>query len=150
MKSRKKLPHGVRFREEQPAIVFLAVNTYNRRRCLAAPSIHQSLISIWSQANAWRIGRYVLMPDHLHLFAAPGPDFVNFDNWVRYWKSEFVKAHLAQNLAWQTDHWDRRMRSQDSYDSKLNYVRNNPVRAGLVENPDDWPFQGVLNPLTWH
>jgi hypothetical protein len=27
------------------------------------------------------------------------------------------------------------------------YVRNNPVRHGLVEHPDDWPFQGVMNIL---
>jgi hypothetical protein len=44
--------------------------------------------------------------------------------------------------------WDRQMRSSDEYDQKWLYVQNNPVRHGLVENADEWPFQGAINILS--
>ena len=51
---------------------------------------------------------------------------------------------------WQRDCWDRQLRTGESYTQKWEYVRNNPVRKGLVANADDWPYQGELNVLEWH
>jgi putative transposase len=48
----------------------------------------------------------------------------------------------------QRSFWDRQIRSGDEYDQKWLYVRDNPVRDRLVENPDDWPFQGSINILS--
>ena len=45
--------------------------------------------------------------------------------------------------------WDTRLRRSESYQEKWQYVRENPVRKGLVENADDWPYQGMLNVLPW-
>ena len=95
------------------------------------------------------MGRYVLMPDHLHLFAAPGPIDLPLENWIRYWKSQFSKRQQGLGGSWQVDHWDRRLRHEESYEQKWDYVRNNPVRAGLALSPEDWPFQGELNSLRW-
>jgi putative transposase len=89
------------------------------------------------------------MPDHLHLFAAPGPLDLPLDTWVRYWKSQFTKVHREGPRNWQTDHWDTRLRSEESYEERWWYVRNNPVRAGLVARTEEWPFQGELNRLEW-
>ena len=50
----------------------------------------------------------------------------------------------------QRDCWDRQLRSGESYNEKWQYVRNNPVRKGLVAQADDWPYQGVITPLVWH
>ncbi len=33
---------------------------------------------------------------------------------------------------------------------KWEYIRHNPVRAGLVNDPDDWPYQGEMHVLRWH
>ncbi len=41
------------------------------------------------------------------------------------------------------------MRDRKHYDEKLSYVRMNPVRKGLVQNPPDWPFQGEIHPIIW-
>ncbi len=48
---------------------------------------------------------------------------------------------------WQTNFWDTHLRSDESYAAKWEYVSFNPVRAGLVENAEEWPFKGMLNPL---
>jgi len=34
--------------------------------------------------------------------------------------------------------------------AKWDYVKSNPVRHGLVLYPEQWPFKGELNPLSWH
>ena len=43
---------------------------------------------------------------------------------------------------WQPGFFDHLLRNDDSYTQKWDYVRENPVRAGLVSLADDWPYQG--------
>jgi REP element-mobilizing transposase RayT len=112
-------------------------------------SAHQLLIETWRGADAWRVGRYVVMPDHIHLFAAPTGSEIVFDNWVRFWKSQFTKRCELTEHRWHADHWDRTLRDGESYEAKWDYVRNNPVRHGLVKVAEEWPFQGELNHLAW-
>lgn len=133
----------------RPTIVFLTVCAKDRVSWVATPENHDALRQAWTEADAWHVGRYVLMPDHLHLFAAPGRLEIDFDRWVRYWKSRFSMSRKIPAQEWQTDHWDTRLRSGESYDAKWVYVRNNPVRAGLVKNAEEWPYQGELHALSW-
>ena len=51
--------------------------------------------------------------------------------------------------AWQDGFFDHLLRSGESYSEKWNYVRMNPVRARLVERPEDWPFAGEIEALWW-
>ena len=149
-KERKHPSHGVFIALHRPTIVLVIVCTKNREPWLANETVHQLLHQIWAEeATAWLVGRYVLMPDHLHLFAAPGSKDVSLDNWVRFWKSLFTKRHRNPNHRWQAGYWDRRLRASESYDSSWEYVRYNPVRHGLVRNPEDWPFQGEIFVLEW-
>jgi hypothetical protein len=37
--------------------------------------------------------------------------------------------------------------SSESYSQKWDYLKENPVRAGLVKKSDDWPFQGEIESL---
>jgi len=50
---------------------------------------------------------------------------------------------------WEKTFFDHVLRSSDSYDAKWEYVRNNPVRAELVQKPEDWPFAGRIFDLEW-
>jgi putative transposase len=107
------------------------------------------LRKVWQAADAWLVGRYVIMPDHIHYFAAATETSIEFENWVRYWKSQFSKQHGAPDLRWQAGHWDTRMRSARAFEDKWNYVRENPVRKGLVRDVDEWPFQGEVFDWRW-
>ena len=149
MASRKKPAHGVRIDPSHPTIVFVTVNTKNRTPWLATSENHETLCATWGESSAWLVGRYVVMPDHIHLFAAPGRMEIPLDHWVRYWKSQFTRMRYCVEQEWQVNHWDTRLRSGESYDEKWFYVRENPVRAGLVERFQDWPYQGELNVLHW-
>jgi REP-associated tyrosine transposase len=39
------------------------------------------------------------------------------------------------------------LRAGESYSEKWNYVRDNPVRAGLVSNADEWKYAGEIEKL---
>jgi REP element-mobilizing transposase RayT len=132
-----------------PTIVFLTVCTKDRASWLNQIEVHSLLDAIWRQADAWLVGRFVIMPDHIHLFVAPSMTEIPLDNWVRYWKSQFTKKHRNDQHRWQSHHWDRRLRRVDSYAQKWDYVRHNPVRKGLVREPDEWPYQGEIHALRW-
>src|SRR5205823_1056317 len=125
---RKHPAHGVEIATSLPTIVFLTVCTKGRAPWLASPDVHAQLRSVWQTARAWLVGRYVIMPGHIHQFIAPGNPELPLENWVRYWKSHFTKLHANAQHCWQPDHWDRRLRSGESYAEKWDYVRANPVR----------------------
>lgn len=91
------------------------------------------------------------MPDHVHFFAVPGPDAKPRCVWHKMWKSVTARR-LARVLTfelplWQADTLDHILRHRESYVEKWRYVRENPVRAGLCRQPDDWPWQGEIEVL---
>jgi putative transposase len=147
------LPHLDAFARHP--LLFLTVCTDKRRQLLANPNAHALLAQLWSDSrrhNGWCVGRYVVMPDHIHLFARPDEKPVPLARWVAAWKSISARLIVANNSArppiWQRDYFDRFIRTLESYDEKWDYVCNNPVRAGLVNKRDDWPFQGVIHDLS--
>jgi putative transposase len=91
------------------------------------------------------VGRYVIMPDHLHLFVCGPHDFL-LAEWVKGLKRSISNAFATETSRsrWQPGFFDHLIRNDESYGEKWNYVRANPVRAGLVANADDWPYQGEL------
>jgi REP element-mobilizing transposase RayT len=145
----RHLTHLPSFRE-QP-IVFFTVVTHGRQQFLATDFAHRLLLGIWQRSgdeNGWFVGDYILMPDHVHLFARPAADAETMSRWIKMWKSvssrQLVRATGIPAPIWQQEYFDRFLRSEESYDDKWCYVHNNPVRAGLVTDADAWPFRGRI------
>lgn len=145
----KKPTHGVRFVNGQPTVIFDTICTKNKTPWLASVNIHQQLVEIWQNADPWLVGRYVIMPDHIHFFAWATEQAIEYENWVRYWKSQFTKQHQVPDHRWQTDHWDTRLRNESVYEEKWNYVKQNPERAQLTTNNQPWPYEGEVFELRW-
>lgn len=139
-------------RHNLSTIIFVTSCTAKRRKILASPLGHEAIVGAWSLATKWLVGRYVILPDHVHFFCAPSErDAPSLEAWMRYWKS-IVSRNLRDasgEPVWQRDHWDRQLRRGESYDEKWEYVRSNPVRHKLVEQANAWPYQGALNQLRW-
>jgi putative transposase len=141
-------PHEVHNRS---IIIFVTACTAKRREILASPSSHNAIVAALREANTWLVGRYVIMPDHIHLFCAPnGLDAPSLERWMRYWKS-IATRNMGKRSGdvWQRHHWDRQLRSGESYGEKWEYVRNNPVRHGYVPDAEAWPYQGGISELRW-
>jgi len=134
------------------SIIYLTVCTQSRKQILAREDVHALLRTVWVEAGQWRVGRYVVMPEHIHLFCAPAHlDSPPLAKWVQFWKSRASQRwprHEEQPV-WQKSFWDTQLRSGESYDEKWEYVRLNPVRRGLVSRPEDWPFAGEIWRLEW-
>ena len=62
---------GVLISRDRPTIVFLTVCILHRASTLAQEAYHGALVKAWTEADAWIVGAYVIMPDHIHLFCAP-------------------------------------------------------------------------------
>src|ERR1700716_238211 len=132
-------------RHNEPIIIFLTVCSKDRRQIFASPDVPDVLVNAWTDAKSCRVERYVIMPDHIHLFCAPAtipPE--SLDQGVRYWKNAASKNWPRPNEhpIWQRDFWDTQLRRHENYDEKWNYVLENPVRAGLVSKSEDWQFHG--------
>jgi putative transposase len=89
------------------------------------------------------LGRYVIMPGHLHLFVRGNLDF-SLKQWVRMLKRVLSKGISSKPPHWQQGFFDHLIRHSESYAEKWEYVRQNPVRAGFVKHPDEWPWQGEI------
>jgi len=144
---RKHPVHRVVEHPDRPTIVFVTVCTKSRQPVLCNEPVHTLLRDVWSSAGAWVVGRYVIMPDHVHLFAGVGSPQLPLTNWVSFWKRAFTRRRGV--ALWQEDYWDTTLRNASHAGERWEYIRQNPVRAGLVSGADDWPWQGELNRLRW-
>ncbi len=66
-----------------------------------------------------------------------------------YWKRELRRKHGLAEWRFQSRGWHHRILDAAHYAEKWHYVRENPVRRGLVEQGDAWPHQGRVHALRW-
>jgi putative transposase len=140
---------GVHVQLGQSNIILLTINTKKREPWLANETAHQFLRETWSEATAWLVGDYLLMPDHLHLFCAPRDLQFTIEAWITYWKREFSLKHGREEWKFQSRGWHHRLRDGENYSEKWIYVQENPFRKGLVRRIEDWPFKGRMFDLVW-
>jgi putative transposase len=147
---RKTPMGGAHIHLDQPNFFFVTVNAKDRVPWIAHAAVQQTLARLWQkEADAWLVGYYLLMPDHLHFFCAPRDLRFGIDPWITFWKRQFSRSHLVEPWAFQRRSVHHRLRNQREYEEKLQYVRENPMRKDLAQGLDDWPFQGSVHDLSW-
>ncbi|HVZ66435.1 MAG TPA: transposase [Lacunisphaera sp.] len=137
-------------------VYFITICSAGRRRILTAPALAAVLIESWQAAasvHGWWIGRYVIMPDHVHFFARHTDCEKTLSQFVRDWKKwttrQIHAAGIGEPCVWQAEFFDHVLRSADSDEQKWLYVRENPVRAGLALSPEAWPWAGEIAALVF-
>jgi len=95
--SRKRPADGNYYNYHKSLIVFITICTKNRIPWLANETVHRDLLDIWNRSTACIVGKYLIMPDHIHLFISPVIDEISVKDWVRYWKSQFTKKTRTLN-----------------------------------------------------
>jgi REP element-mobilizing transposase RayT len=135
------------FHTYDPPLYLVTICTLHRRPFPSAQIVNSALVAYAMRAADFnvRVGRYVVMPDHIHLFVQGGDQFI-LGEWVKGLKRSIFNAHPEPRPAqlWQPGFFDHLLRSAESYSQKWNYVLNNPVRAGLVARAEDWPYSGEI------
>lgn len=138
--------------EVDHAIYFVTTCTHERRSILSNEQVHAAFITFCRNAETRHIfvGRYVIMPDHLHLFVHFSTPAADLSGWMKSLKNYLSKTLREEGVAaphWQKGFFDHVLRDGESYSEKWLYVAHNPVRKGLVTNWQDWSRQGEIYPL---
>jgi putative transposase len=126
---------------EQPVIYFVTMCVEDRQSVLANEPAFNAFKTAIAKLQRWRVLAAMLMPDHLHVIAAPIQDrdakLGNFSGALKRW----IRHELRAPWNWQPGCFDRLLRSDESLHDKWLYIQENPVRAGLVRDWKDWPYQ---------
>ena len=134
------------FQSQTDPLFFVTFCTLHHRNFASLKLVHEAFRQ-YAKRGATdfnvAVGCYVVMPDHVHLFVR-GDDNFMLSEWMKGLKRAISSAAAKRHhrLQWQPGFFDHLIRNSESYDEKLTYVRNNPVRAGLVEGRGPMALSG--------
>ena len=89
---------------------------------------------------------WVVMPNHVHglietIEGYPLGGIVH--SWKSFTANEANRRLRRQGAFWFPDYFDRYIRNQQHLENAIRYIHNNPVKAGLVDRPEAWPFSSA-------
>jgi len=137
---RKRLPHEVPSWVQAGSFYFITINCVPRgRNHLARADIGVAVLAAAAHNHerlVWHSRLMLLMPDDLHAVIA-FPRDSGIKTTVTNWK-RFLSTH--HGVDWQRDFFEHRLRNRHEVDKKTSYILMNPVRRGLCERAEDWPW----------
>jgi len=141
---RRDLPHL-----QRPGKTYFTTFTTHHRWILPA-SVRGAVLDhcLHDDSKKYELHAAVVMPDHVHLLFTPMAD-ANGDDFSLAEIMSGIKgssAHTVNRLlnrrgrVWQSESFDRLLRSDESARSKADYILDNPVRRGLAAQAADYPW----------
>ena len=129
---------------------FLTIGTRARVQLFTDPAVVSLVVSQFLQAAAtegFALTAYCFMPDHVHLIVVGRLATSELARFVHLAKqrSGFLFKRAFGRPLWQESFYERVIRGSDDLAEYVAYTINNPVRAGLVSDPVDYPFWGSEN-----
>jgi putative transposase len=139
------VPHWV-----EPGALFhigIALDRVKEQQALTEPALAQAVLhsaKFYEVRMLWHITLFLLMPDHLHALLSFARD-ESMSEVIRDWK----RFHTRKNgVLWQEGYFDHRLRADErgtQLSARMNYIRQNPVVAGLYARAEEWPW--VIDPF---
>lgn len=137
---RKKLPHVIPQWVSEGSSYFITINCVPQgRNQLCQAGVGDGVMAAMAynhDRHLWHCRLCLLMPDHLHAILAfprePGMK-AQISNWKKY-------VTVKHGVEWQRDFFDHRLRDAQQLVEKVSYILMNPVRKGLCERAEDWPW----------
>ncbi|HVM74651.1 MAG TPA: transposase [Candidatus Saccharimonadales bacterium] len=126
---------------------FLTLCTYKRIHYFRSHDVATRVLRtlhVQTDHHGFRQRAYCLMPNHLHLLlqaGAPNCDLLQCVRTFKHKTSFHFRATSGQTL-WQVSFYDHVLRASESPADVAWYILLNPVRAGLVKTPIDYPYCG--------
>ncbi len=136
---------------------FITFSCYKRRNLLDDNSLKKIVTGVLNHQLTKQAGNcagFVVMPNHIHaVLWFPVPDQLR--HFIKQWKqiSSFrIKKELRKNLkaynsliglndpVWQAGYYAMNIYAEQKLREKINYIHNNPVRAGLIDTPEGWIY----------
>jgi putative transposase len=118
----------------------------------AAPLRRADLAAIVESAmlhfdgDRYRLAAWSVMPNHVHALLAQAEGFP-LDGIVHSWKSftahEINRMSARNGQFWAADYFDRFIRDETHFHRTIDYIEQNPVKAGLAAEAADWRFSSA-------
>jgi len=124
---------------DKPVIYFITLCVQHRQTVLANEAAFDAFKEV-AATISWKILAAILMPDHMHLLATPYDREASVGS-VSATIKRRMRRRLGAEWEWQPGCFDRLLRREEFAEAKWQYIRENPVRAGLVAHWDDWPYR---------
>lgn len=140
---RRRLPHW----QEPGSIYFI---TWNCKPGLFLDSRARSCV--FDSVRFYHYKKYwlfvaLIMPDHVHLLLQPhllsgsSPSLSYLIKSLKGYTARVVNLYYQRRGAlWQREYYDRIIRTETEFLEKWQYIRNNPVKAGLSATPEEYPW----------
>jgi putative transposase len=128
---------------------FISTATWERRSILQSTPLCDLLLNILRENRAkqrFELHEFVLMRDHVHLILTPSSQ-VPLEKAIQFIKGGFsFRAKKDLNLMgeiWQKGYNEHRIKDAHDYTEKAAYIQMNPVKAGYVDHPDEFPYSSA-------
>jgi putative DNA methylase len=101
---------------------------------------------LYFDQDKYLLSAWVVMPNHVHLVTTPlpGKRLARIMQSLKSFTAKEANKLLArEGTFWMPDYFDRYVRNEKHFTRAVEYVENNPVKAGLCLTPEDWPFSSA-------
>jgi REP-associated tyrosine transposase len=133
---------------------FVTSVTWERRplfRSERAAALFLNTLFKYRDRGVFQLYEFVLMPDHFHLLPAPKPTLA-LERAMQFIKGgyshRFMKETGSRMEIWERSFTNHRVRDEADYEKHRVYIQLNPVRAGLVTRPQDYPYSSAHEGFT--
>jgi REP element-mobilizing transposase RayT len=124
------------------------------REPVAAAVVQSALL--YFDAGRYHLMAWVVMPNHVHVLFQPLPGWT-MGQIVASWKKFTARSISASrppgigvpgetsNLFWHREYWDRYIRNERHFRQTVQYIHENPVKAGLAAKAEDWRWSSAFS-----
>jgi len=144
---KRRLPHW----EKEHSTYFV---TFRVNKLLGKPLIQNPAMAeiveeaLWfGYGERYILNAYVVMPDHVHLLMTPlyGWTLSKILQGIKGYTSREINKRLNRKGSfWQDESFDHLVRNEADWIDKFEYIHSNPVKAGLVNRPEDFKFSSLV------
>ncbi len=140
-------PHLKTFDYRGKHSYFLTFTTFDRRALFVEERAVSLVLQQFLRAateQQFEITTYCFMPDHVHLLVMGLGDTSccrRFIKLAKQYSGYYFHRHRGETL-WQRYGYERALRSEIERATTIRYILDNPVEAGLAQEPGDYPFVG--------
>jgi len=142
------MPWGLHRFQQSGQSHFVTFSCYQRRRYFATAELFEQFVQTLEDMRRkfqMCIYGYVVMPEHVHLLLNE-PPHASLADAIHYLKLSFAKRVRRfrgpgqSGRFWEKRYHDRNVRDGREFVVKLRYLHRNPVKRGLVREPEEWPW----------
>ena len=100
------------------------------------------------QQNLIDLFAFIVMPNHIHFLARFNESISKVVSSLKSFTGREINSILGRSGAfWQREYFDRWIATEDEFRLAKSYIELNPVRAGLCDSAEEWPYSSAFTSI---